>query len=681
MNFGPSIKITKMEITTDKIYEIIESLNSGSTIDVQPEALLKTIEKCFSKGDKIEHIHCQNFLHFVVEQYTFFAGIKNLFTRVKELCTILINSKELSSKVTGITSQTKLWILSYKENQGIEHFINYLYTNAADSNMNNLDNPPYLRSIYSQCLLELYYANPKLINYSYEQIIEASNSTFIPTEFPELAFSMKGESKEIEEYFKSRWWSFSPLETAVFSPSYVPPFPAVPNDPLLLHIAMEKKLVPQDTALSLINSPFSQFGVQSVLLGFKDSYKVDGDSLFTPFDSNELIAAKSQLLPPTIQSIEANPNLVDFISQDSNDSIVEAVFRIASRLGPQDLFLFFQKYFEKTPQFDEHWIQVYSIQQPQIQATLQCFLQQFPTRNASNIILLNSPSPSITSISNVNKDNYKELAPLLKNATTLSGTYQSAYAAEKLHSLLTSEIGEDVKQSIQTKTTSNTQLDLMNDEQVYVSKSPLFKIDVMNINTNNIICTTINLIFAFDDKADPTLDGKIPFYGVTFALSNDEYFSNEGVATVPQITDFAELRFKMKPKKAGNCFLACTCSFTTKDGQYVQCQLGNVKVTIDMFLSPPNDPEALKTENEEESRIVVPIPFDDFEAKISTCVFGRVAQRENCSLKAVVITPEVFTITLDAKGIENVTSVTFKAPTLELISLIDEFINNLVFSQ
>lgn len=667
-----------MSISNEKIYQIIEQMNSNISADVLPENLLKSIEKGFQKLDKLDHVNSPNFVNFVVEQYRFFSSCKNIFDRVKQMCTILMNSNQLSSKVIGITSQTKLWLQAYRENQGIEQFIEFLYKNATDTNLNNMDNPPHLRSVYSQCLLEIYYALPDRVNLTPEQVIETTNSTLIPTSFPELAFAMKGESPEIEEYIQKRWWSLSPTETAFFAPTYVPPFPATPNDPLLLHTAMVKKMVPKETALTLINSPFSQSGVQNVLFEFKDSFEFDGGSLFTPYDNNELIAAKSLLLPSTIQSIQNNSILADFVNQGPDSSIVLAVFSIASRFGPEDLFSFYRNYFEKTPSFDKYWFELYNKQPQKVQASLRCFLQRFPDRLISAKAILSSDLPTLTAINQVNDKNAAELAPLLKNSCSNIGSIESAYSIGKLDSLLSNEsIGKTVKESIEKSNKAQTNAKENSFQQIKEIEEPPFLVIDQDVSTSNMTMTKIALTIKYKPINDESQSNK-PIYAITFTLSNNEYFAEPATISVPLMTDTAQVTFEMRPIKAGNCNLAMSCSYTTAEGEPAKCTMNFLILTIDMFLSPLEKDFDPSMVDGEESRRVLPIPFDKFEEKIKKYVFGKYSHNEENKkiIQTNLMTPDLHSISFEAVGIENETSVMFKAPTLELLSLIDEFLKN-----
>lgn len=666
-----------MTITNEKIYQIIEQMNSSISADVLPENLLKSIERGFAKLDKLDHVNSPNFLNFVVEEYNFFSGCKNIFERVKQMCTGLMNSNQLSSKVIGVTAQTKLWLNAHRENQGIEQFVEFLYKNATDNNLNNTDNPPHLRAVYSQCLLEIYYAIPERVNLTYEQVMETANSTLIPTSFPELAFLMKGESPEIEEYIQKRWWSLSPIETSFFSPTYSPPFPATPNDPLLLHTAMLKKLVPKETALSLLNSPLSQFGVQSVLLSFKDAYEFDGGSLFTPFDNNELIAAKSLLLPSSIQSIEKNTILADFIHQTPDSSIVIAVFSIASRFGPEDLFSFYRNYFESTPSFDKYWLHLYSKQPLNVQNTLRCFLQRFPERLITAKAILSSGSPTLAAVNQVNENNAVELAPLLKNSCSNIGSIESAYAIGKLDSLLsTKSVGSSVKEAIGKSSYTANSENIENFQQLREINEPQFLVIEQEVSSSNISITNIKLTIKYKPTGD---DAPSTIYGITFTLSNKEYFSDPVTASIPLMTDTAQVSFEMRPVKAGNCNLAMSCSYTTAKGEPVRCIMNYLPLTIDMFLSPiEKEVDPSMNEESEESRRVLPIPFDKFGEKIKNIVFGKHSHPldKKKGIQTNLMTPDLHSISFEAISVENETSVMFKAPSLELLSLIDEFIKN-----
>ncbi|OHT01725.1 hypothetical protein TRFO_31335 [Tritrichomonas foetus] len=646
----------------DKLYEYMEKINSGSAFDVSPDSVLESIERSFQT---YEPIHAQNILNFLVEEYSFFSSCKNIFERVKNLCTILINSDQLSSKTVGVTAQTKLWIINYKEVQGVEYFVNYLFTSALDA---KADVPPHLRTVYTQCLLELYYANPELINLSDELLIEESTKNMIPTAFPEMAYAKSGKTQQLDEFFEKRWWSLSPFESVMFSKDYNPPFPLVPNDPLLLHTAMAANKVPKDTALSLINSPLSQFGVPTVLLGFKDIYDVDGESLFTPYDSNELIAAKSQLLAPNIKSIEENTNLVDFVNEQPDNSLVIAVFAIASRFGPDDLFMFFSRFFKTTESFDRHWFNLFQSQKPNVQHTLRTFLSLFPDRKICSQVLLETNNPPLSAINNANDPT---LFHYLKRLSGNQGSIEAAFATDKLNQLKNSDdpiIREAALKNMPkinysgSNVDPNFKLEIIDDQ---------FLIEDRTVSTTGRTKTTIVLTIRYKPAT--------PIYGVEFTLSNSEFFEFDGLAMLPTMTDFKQVRFEMKPRKAGTCRIDAICSYTTSEGESQMARLGEIEITVDEFLSPHEADFATAWNEGEEARLVLPINFSKFVEKINDVVFGRVAERqEENRLQATVVTPDGHVVCFKAENIgPNSTNVMFKAPTIEMLVLIDQFLRNL----
>ena len=659
------------QLSFEKIYEVIELINSGPEFSESipsADAILSSIEKSFSSN---EPMHAQNFLNFVADEFEFFSKCRNFFERAKSLCTILMNSDQLSSKIVGVTAQTKLWLQQGQKTSGIEQFANFLFTNANDSN--NHEVPPHLRTIYSDCLLELYHANPDFVKIPYEQLIDAANSNLIPNAFPEIAYASQGKTQQLDEFLNKRWWSLSPFESAVFSPSFVPNFPLPPNDPLLVHEAMCNNSVPKETALSLINSPLSQYGVAPVLLGFKDAYSLDGDTLFSPFDNDEQIAAKSQLLPPNVKSIESNPRLIDFVNHSPDSLIVSAVFSIAARFDPQDLFIFFRKFFEKTEPLDNHWERLYSAQEPKIQATLRIFLEQFPNRVSSAHILLKTDNPPYSIIENVHD---VESVNLIKAFSSNQGNSLGAYSLKKLNSLQNSD-NQELKEAAATKADENSEADSKISQQSINNQNYNVLDDQFIVEDRTASTTGQNkTVIVLTIKYKPAQ----PIYGCEFTLSNNEYFEADGVTMISSMTDYKQVRFEMKPLKAGNCYLSAYCTYTKANGETFLSNLDKIKITADEFMSP-HEAEFSTVWNEgEESRLILQhTSFPSFVDKINDVVFGRVAERqEEGHIHAVVITPDGFIVAFKAEAVgNNIVNMSFKAPSIEILSLIDEFLRGL----
>lgn len=624
-------------MNTEKLYQIIGEFHTSSKTSIDRNVIMDSIEKFFSQ---IDQFHSQNFLNFLVEEYDDFSNCKNYFERVRSMANDLINSLQLSSKVAGITSLTKLWLRT--NNHGIEEFVNYLIKMIQDTNR---DLPYHIKTICSNCLLEIYYAKPEAIKIPYENVIEMANDNFIPTAFPELALAMKGQTDQISKYYEKRWWYCDPFENYLASDVYQPELPAVPNDHLLLHDLMKRNKVSKETALAMINSPLSGFGVSSILLGFKNTFSLDSDLLFTPFDTKEQIALKIQLLPPKIESIESNKILLDFVNQDANSPLVSSIFEISSRFNPDDLFVFFRKYYKITPQFDHHWVKLYNEQTPKIQHFIQSFLLEYPKREATIQVLLNNkPTLSI-----INEAKEKDIPALKEIIRHKSGSIEAYYAEEKLK-----EIDPQYKEDLIISKNK-----VMNPRFTKVTN--IFTVINQNIHTSNK--TAFSLSIEVNNNNEQ-------IFAAAFHFSNPEYFEEDGIAIVPSITNACQIQFEMKPKKAGNCLLKSYCIFINLKGETIYSPIKDVSVNLSNLLVPhESDFDAIWSEGNE-SRLTLPMKFNDFYNKLNT---NLKCTKEANLLKSLLKTPDNKIISIKATPNGNNTSIQFKAPSFDLLLVIDEY--------
>ena len=633
-------------LAVDQLYQVAEAFHSGEPVQFQPEQVLASVEKVF----KPDSADAQNFLNMIVEEYPFFKNCNNAFERVKGLAMQLMKSDHLSSKTTGFTGMTKLWINLKENTSGITEFTDFLFKTASNS-----EEPPHVRCVCSECIMAIWRACPAAIRQSPDQLIDAANGNLAPTMFSELAFCMGGASDKINEFYQKRWWSMAPFETVIFEPTYNPEYPTVPNDPLLLHAAMKAKSVPKDTALAMINSPLSGFGVPSVLLGFNNVFDVDGSELFTPYDSRGQVALKVKMLPPIIESIEKNPQVAEFVTHPEDSPTVAAVFEFASKLSTDDLFEFFREYYTETDHFDRFWVDLYNKQPDAAKKTLKCFLSEHSHRvSAQRILLADSDAPSLDLIGNI-KD--ESLLPLLSRFAHEESA-RGLLAREKLNSFPESELA---KQILKTKPTIEL--------PVVKEAKKSFSIVNRTVTTTDKTNTTILM------SIESLLDTRHPIYAVSFTITNPEFFEADATWSIPSMTSSCQAQFKMTPKKCGICQLGMTCSYTTSTGEIHTCNLtGDEKLCIrpEELLSPYNEPFKDIWEKGQESRVRLNMDFHTL-SKLLTGFHSTVTDK---TLEATAITPDGHEIALSADNSER-TTVKFKAPSLHLLSLIDSLLRSL----
>lgn len=632
-------------LAIDQLYQVAEGFHSGEPIEFAAEQILTSVEKRFNA----DSADSQNFLNMIVEEFPFFKDCNNVFERVKSMSSQLMASDHLSSKTTGYTAQTKLWIQSGA--QGITKFADFLFETA-----NNSEEPPHVRCVCSECLMAIWRACPQAVSENAEQLINAANTNLAPTVFSELAFCMGGQNDKLNDFYQKRWWSMAPFEAVVFDPAYKPEYPTVPNDPLLLHTAMKSKSVPKDTVLAMINSPLSGFGVPSVLLGFDDSFEVDGSELFTPYDSRGQVALKTRMLVPMIDSIEKNPQLAEFVTHSEDSPTVAAVFEFASLFSTDDLFEFFRRYYADTPAFDRFWIDLYNKQAEPVKETLKCFVSEYSDRvSAQTILLSDGGLPSIDLIGNI-KD--ESLLPLLSRFAHEESA-RGLITRQKLNSFPESEVA---RQILNTKPTVELPIDPENKKS--------FSIVSRVVRTYDRTTTEITM------SIESLLDTSTPIYAVSFTLTNPEFFESDATASVPSMTSACEVHFKLVPKKCGSCQLGMTCSYTTATGEIHTCRLtgdSHLVIRPEELLSRCEEPFASVWSKGHESRVRINMGFRVFSKLLENTVF----ETANDPLEATAVTPDGYEIAVRAVGNETATTVQFKAPSLDLLSLVDSVIRTL----
>jgi hypothetical protein len=198
--------------------------------------------------------------------------------------------------------------------------------------------------------------------------------------------------------------------------------------------------------------------------------------------------------------------------------------------------------------------------------------------------------------------------------------------------------------------------------------------------TSELGITTI--LFAFESVTDT----RAPIYAVSFAISNPEFFAEDGHALVSSMVSGCSIQFEMKPKRIGVCQLRMRATYTTTEGETVLFKViddANLVLPPISFLSSTTaDFQAVWDDNTfDESRVVVPFRFQEFLSVFCGTVFGEhvdeaKAREEDCA-RAVCATPDAKLIAVKALPCGTTTCVQFKTPGMDLLALVDDIVRNL----
>jgi len=622
---------------------VFSKINSSSRAGIAFDILFESVESQFSSYDAPNQ---QYFLSFIVDNYQYFGFIPNSFDRIRNLCNILVQIDQLSSKISGYASLTKLWLYIGEGSPGINEFVANLVKMSRDSK-----EIPHLRNFASQCLLEIYERFPKLVSIPMNQVIETAKNDLSPSALPELALLQGGHSSELKEYFDNRWWSMSPFESSLYVPPFSYSLAAIPNDPLLLHRSIQKGTVSNSFAASLLANPFATYGINNVILGFSNSINIERDNLFSPFDSLEAVSAKSRLLPPTMTSIIQNPLLKDFHNHSSENPIVIAVFDMASRFKASDLFDFYRSYYSSTEKFDSFWVSLYKKQKPHIQESLKVFLQMYPTRKPGISILLSKIDSNVafSVISNVTESPY------------VDSLIEYANNSNNFHSQSVKNILKHNNISIPDKD-NNLALPSV------IEAPPVFSITNRIVETEDKDRTIITLTLKPTNELNDTI------YGVTFTLSGKESFDSDSVISIPSISTEISIPFIMKPTKFAFSSLQLKCSYYDSKGVPKSCSLSNIPIYAFELLSPSNVDFNTAWSSGEESRVIIPAPFSSVLAELNHSIIGKNCEREDGRLQTVLSMPNGNSVAISASATSSSTVFSFIAPSIEVLLMIDEYL-------
>jgi hypothetical protein len=636
------------KLNVDELYTAFSSLHDSAKPVVTAEQIFNSVYTQFGSFDAMTQ---QNFLTFLGEEYRTFSSIEGIFEKILELCNKLLSTDNLGNQTTALATLTKLYLqtnLDAQKEEKFKEFIKYLFTKS-----NDLNEVPHLRNICSQCIQEIsMIKGSKFINIPSEKLLEAAAANHAPTAYSELAYSNGCNESDLKKFLNKRFWSMSPLESSLFAPKFFPQYPAIPNDPLLLRNSLAKGEVPLETALSLINNPFSSFGVAQTIYGFNDSLEFDGKSLFTPFDKEETIAAKCNLLPRKISSIDENPVLASFTEKQSNSAVVSAVFGLAARFAPSDIFAFYRRFYESTPLLDEQWIKLYNKIDQQIKETIKCFIVNYPTRKSAQVALLQSENGNVP-ISIINSCD-KETAELLINAIPNLSPEAKLCAREKLKEL-------------------GIKRDTIVAQASYASNTPLLEVISTQISTSDLTNTQITINFK------PINELVSPIFGVCFRLEKGSIFAENGIITLPMINGECSVTFQMKPTRIESDALTLICEYTADDGSARFFPLDKVTVESHDLLSPSDVEFKQAWKEGEESRIILPIKFQEIVSAMNKTVIGKNphCEHEESRIQSVVATPMGSTVAIVAVASGQQTIIHFKASSLDILAEIDIFIRSI----
>ena len=636
------------KFTVDELYSAFSALHDSSAPSVTPEEIFNAV---YAQFGSFEIMTQQNFLTFLGEDYPMFSKITGIFEKILELGNKLFGSENLGSQTTALATLTKIYLqtpLDAQKEEKFKDFIKFLFSKS-----NDLNEVPHLRNICSQCIQEISMVKGSdFVNIPSEKLLESASANHAPTAYSELAYSNGCNEKDLMKFLDKRFWSMSPLESSVFVPKFTPKFAALPNDPLLLRNALASGEVPRETALSLINNPFSSFGVAQSIIGFNDTLEFDGAALFSPFDKEEMIALKCNLLPHKISSIDENPALASFTEKKPESAIVEAVFNLASRFSSSDVFSFYRRFYESTPLLDDHWIKLYNKLDQQMKETIKCYMVNYPTRKSAQIALLQSEDGHVP-ISVINACD-KENAGLLVDALPRLDAEASLFAKEKLK-----ELG--VKRDVSVVQAS------------YSSNAPLLQITGTQISTTDLTNTQITVSFK------PINELESPIFGVCFRLEKGSIFAESGIVSLPMVKEECSVTFQMKPTRIECDALTLTCEYTAEDGAARFFSLGRINIESHDLLSPSDVDFKQAWSDGEESRVILPIKFQQIVAAMNKTVIGKNphCEHEESRIQSVVATPMGSTVAIVAVASGQQTVIHFKASSLDILAAIDIFIRSL----
>ena len=641
----------------EKIIKLLHSIENGENIEEDPNVILKSIEAQFKT---LEIIFRETFTNELSENFDFFSKTERAFQRISDLCRQLASTESLSSQTTALVCQTKLWIKSSKkDSQGLKSFEQSLTKLA-----NDRTKVPHYRTIASNCLYELQLVYPELQLLDANTLVSCAFSTPTQTFFPQQAQLIEPNNEQLKMFLEKRFYDLCPFEWLPFDRMSVRQEGTIPNDPISLRSMLKEEKITKEEALSVVENPFSQFGLAPIIEEFPCKFNFTAEELRNRLDTKENAAAKCQLMEPVFSSIENTPAINQFYKEKQESSICCSVFNLARRLSPSDTCQFFKKYFPLSPHLDDLWIDLFEQQNKATRDALICFISQFPKRRATvKIMLIYDAKHSMPVLESATED--PGIISLLSNPLKKGGSLASIFAADTINNF-SEKADEEQKKAIE---------DVLNHNDCVELEDPDFVPDlflIKNVDIHTYDQTTTLLVLEIIPKV--TLE---PLIGVTFTASNPEYFEGESSYTVPFMIGNEDINIQMKAKKAGNTKIFITATFSTLDGKNQRTKLESINISTYQLLSSCDVEFEMAWAAPQESRVFLNMRMNSFLTLLRQTVFGLQCNTDNGKVESVVTTPDGQLIALYGVPTGNGVTISMKAPNIFFLTVIDGFLRTL----
>ncbi|EAY18624.1 hypothetical protein TVAG_463100 [Trichomonas vaginalis G3] len=632
-------------LSKDILYDIFSSLSGCKIPSQSSEQILHSIEDQYKY---LEIIHKENSVNEIVENYSFFQNCDGFFNRISSLCYNLIDSEHLSSKIIGITSLTKLFLQVPIQLASFNGFMNKIISTLKDKSM-----PLHLRIIASNCLFEIQKAHPELMKIKDNELFQIANDIPTQTFIPPILQSNNPDNPMLDSFVNQRFYALNPFEKLVFTPKIFYPENTIPNDPIQLNNFLEHKSINKSQALSILENPMSSFGLSTVIERSSQEFNFSAEELIHETDSVSTISLKSQLLPPTIDTILGSQILSNFSSHSSESTLVKSIFNLSLRFPPQDVVSFFQKFYPSSQALDAHWYNLFKHQNEATKNTLICFMAQYPSRKAFiKASIKFEPFYSVPAIYNIDKED-NDMCKLLSTPLKEGKALASIFAKEKLSNM--PEV-KDINEKIEPK-----DIEFVPD---------MFTIQNNEIHVYNQYSALVVLTIAAKRKL------KEPIVGITVTASCPECFHADGSRTIP-ISDFSmpeEVAIEMIAKKAANTRMNFRVVFSTLSGETKYTIIEPINIQMFQLFSSSDADFLMACAGTQESRLFLQIKMNDLENLLRQTVFGVSLVNEGREMHCVVTTPDGQLIGLRFIQNGNGITVVMKANDISYVASIDSFL-------
>lgn len=620
-------------LSKDDLCETFSSLSGGLNVDHSAEVILHSVEEQYKY---LEILHKENYLNDLVENYSFFTQCDDAYDRILNLCSIMMESEHLSSKITSLTCETKLLLQIPKQGTNISNFTNKLMKIIKDKTQ-----IPLLRQIATNCFYEIAKVYPKLVKLDQLDQVKLSESFSPTTQILNIKKSLS-DNNQMESYVNQRFYAMNPIEKMIYSPKTLYPENTVPNDPIQLNNAIKTKSILKNNVLSIIENPLSQFGLTTMIENSAQDFNFTKDEIITKIDSESTQALKMKLLPPVIDSI--NP---DFAKSSPNSTLAIATFKLADRFSHNDIILLFRRFFKISSQLDDLWFSLFQQQEKHVKSTLICFLSNFPTRRAYiKASLDHTPllsAPALYNISNIDD----EISQMVNNSIHDECSLESIFAQQKVSKTENPINCSDIE-----------------------SVPCMFTAKDVEFHVYNQSMAIIVMRIAAKEKL------KEPIIGITITTSCAECFSTEGSKTIP-VSDFSqpeEITLELVAKKAADTRIYFNVVFSTLDGQTKLTTIEPVNIQMYEFFSPSDVDFLLAWSGTQESRLFLQEKLHELENLLRQTMFGISMDNEGGEIHSVVSTPDGQLIALRAMQNSTGVTVAIKANDISYIASIDSFL-------